>query len=107
MWASSVLVESAPAGLSAVDSAFYGGLISGIAVFAAALVVGWICGGLLMESDCEVRNTRCFLWRLAVAGGVSILCIGLGAYPLAGTLIMTLGCAAGLVGRRALCPAAK
>ena len=102
-WASSTLVAKAPAGVSVADAAFYGGLISGIAVFAAALIVGWICGGLLMQrGGCEARNARGFLRRLALVGSLTVVCTAFGAYPLAGALIMAIGCAGGFVGRRTL-----
>ncbi len=106
-WSSSVLIAGRVPGLTAADAGVYAGAFSASVFLAAALAVGWICGGWIleaaadqdMETNAALRQT---LRQLAVAGCLLIALMTLGAWPLAGGLIMVVGAGAGLIARNAI-----
>ena len=84
-----------------------GSWIAVLAFLAAALVVGWMCGGWMLESryapsgggDSARHPLGSFLSQLVLVGIVLLLGIALGAWPLMGGLLMVAGAAIGSVAR--------
>ena len=103
-WSTTTLVAGGVSGMTAADAAFYSEALSATVFLAAALGVGWICGGWILQSAADqgmetrwaLRRT---LRRLAVVGCLLIAGMALGAWPLAGGLIIVVGGAAGLIAR--------
>ena len=92
--------------MSSADAAFYGGLFSAAVFLAAAVTVGWIGGGWILDAADDGRGAKRALHRvlrrLAAVGCLLIVGMIFGAWPLAGGLIMVVGSGAGLVARSAI-----
>lgn len=77
-WIESAFVEGA-----STQSAFLGGALSTLVFLIASAVVGWVCGGLALESgENEVsaeENLRDFWRKLTLAGVAVTIGIALGA----------------------------
>lgn len=100
-WLVSALVEGGPAKSGATDAAFLAGALSSLALLTAFAVVGWVCGGLAIESADDAvsakRNLRVFWRNLAVLGLVMTIGAALDAWPLIGGLILVAGGAVGAI----------
>jgi hypothetical protein len=108
-WSITALMAGGVSGMSAADAGlngFYSGVLSATVFLVAALVVGWTCGGWILESAADGTDSfaalRPALRKLAVVGLLLLVGVALGGWPLLGGLIMVAGAGAGSIARTRL-----
>jgi hypothetical protein len=103
-WISSSMFPSLAIDPRALEGSLFAGILFAIPCLAAATTVGWICGGWVLRSDAYSAAVpghplSSFLRQLALVGALLLSGMALGAWPLAGGLILVAGAAIGSLAR--------